>query len=116
MVALGPREEMGRLVRSRTIQRVDDRPVWSVVCFVVRAPFRRRGLAGHLLESAVTYAREQGAPVIEGYPVEPGDGRVSATLAYVGTTSMFERAGFERVEPTSSRSGGRTRWIMRREL
>jgi hypothetical protein len=35
--------------------------------------------------------------------VEP-DRRMSATLAYVGTTSLFEAAGFRRVEPTSGRS------------
>ena len=35
---------------------------------------------------------------------------------YVGTTRMFERAGFERVAETSAHSGGRVRWIMRKEL
>ena len=29
---IGPRHEMQRLVRSRTIPAVDDRPVWSIVC------------------------------------------------------------------------------------
>ena len=43
--ALGPRSEMGRLQRSRTIPLVDDLPVWSIVCFVVRPGFRRRGIA-----------------------------------------------------------------------
>lgn len=43
--SFGPRSSFHRLVKSRTIPRVDDRPVWSVICFIVRAPYRRRGLS-----------------------------------------------------------------------
>ena len=114
--ALGPRSEFGRLERSRTIPKVDDRPVWSVVCFVVRPGYRRRGVAGALLEGAVAYARRQGAVAIEGYPVDTGGTRISSAFAYVGSTTMFERAGFERVVGTAARSGGMPRWVMRREL
>ena len=114
--ALGPRSEFGRLERSRTIPRVDDRPVWSVVCFVVRPGYRRRGVAGALLDGAVAYAHSRGAVAIEGYPVDTGGTRISTAFAYVGSTTMFERAGFERVVETVARSGGKARWVMRREL
>lgn len=114
--ALGPRSEFGRLERSRTIPKVDQRPVWSVVCFVVRPGYRRRGVAGALLEGAVAYARSRGAVAIEGYPVDTGGTRISTAFAYVGSTTMFERAGFERLVETSARSGGKARWVMRREL
>ncbi len=114
--ALGPRSDFGRLERSRTIPKVDQRPVWSVVCFVVRPGYRRRGVAGALLQGAVAYARSRGAVAIEGYPVDTGGTRISTAFAYVGSTTMFERAGFERVVETSARSGGKARWVMRREL
>jgi hypothetical protein len=52
----GPRGQ-DRLTVSRTIPRVDDIDVWSIVCFVVRAPFRRRGLAHDILSGAVAFAR-----------------------------------------------------------
>jgi GNAT superfamily N-acetyltransferase len=55
---LGPRSQMGRLARSRTIPVVDDLPVWSVTCFVVRTGFRRKGVARALLASAVSYAAD----------------------------------------------------------
>lgn len=35
---------------------------------------------------------------------------------YVGTVGLFERAGFVRAAPTTGRSGGRPRWVMRKEL
>ena len=111
---LGPRSQMGRLARSRTIPAVDDLPVWSVTCFVVRAGFRRRGVARALLAGAVSYAAEQSAPALEGYPIDPAGARVSTSFAYVGTTSMFEAAGFHRVTQTDAYSAGLPRWLMRR--
>jgi GNAT superfamily N-acetyltransferase len=70
--------------------------VWIAVCFVVRAGYRRHGLMHRLLAGAVQHAREHGAEVVEGYPVDPGDGRVDVISGYVGTVGLFERAGFQR--------------------
>lgn len=114
--AFGPRSEMGRLQRSRTIPRIDDRPVWSIVCFVVRAAYRRQGLTHQLLRSAIAYARSRGVQTLEAYPIESGGTRVSAAFAFVGTTSLFEAAGFRKVQETAARSGGLPRWIVRLDL
>jgi GNAT superfamily N-acetyltransferase len=113
---IGPRASMERLVRSRTIPRIDERPVWSIVCFLVRVGYRRRGVAQALLAGVVAYAREQGAVGLEAYPIDPEGQRVDVAFGYVGTTSMFERAGFRRVVETASRSAGRPRWLMRLDL
>jgi GNAT superfamily N-acetyltransferase len=115
-VSVGPRDGLPRLRRSRTIPRVDDTAVWSVVCFVVRSAFRGRGVTRALLAGAVDHARRHDAPAVEGYPVDPGEGRISATLAHVGTTSLFESAGFQRVARTASTSGGAPRWLVRLPL
>ena len=70
-----PRGSYAALERSRALPRVDDMPVWSVVCLFVDRHFRRQGLTSRLLQAAVDYARGQGAPAVEGYPVAP-DSRV----------------------------------------
>lgn len=114
--SIGPRSSHHRLTHSRTIPTVDDVDAWSIVCIVIRPAFRRQGLARQLLEGAIAFARERGAPVLEAYPIDPAGARVSAAFAYVGTTGLFESVGFERVVETSSRSGGRSRWLMRRSL
>ncbi|ROR65366.1 GNAT family N-acetyltransferase [Agrococcus jenensis] len=114
--SVSPRSSHHRLTRSRTIPAVDDVPVWSIVCLVVRPGFRRQGLGHALLAGAVEFARSRRAPMLEAYPIESGDERISTALAYVGTTSLFEAAGFERVVKTSSKSGGRERWLMRLPL
>lgn len=112
----GPRHEMERLVRSRTIPAVDDRPVWAIVCFLVLPGYRRRGVAQALLQGTIECARSHGAPALEAYPVDPDGKRIDAASAYVGTVTMFERQGFRRVMETSAWSAGLPRWLMRLEL
>ena len=52
----------------------------------------------------------------EGYPADVGTARVDVISGYVGTTELFEQHGFERASETTAHSGGRERWIMRKEL
>lgn len=114
--SVAPRSTYRRLMNSRTIPFVDDRDPWSVVCFVVRAGYRKRGLMHALLEGAVEHVRLEGGEVVEGYPADAGDGRIDVTSGYVGTTRLFEAHAFERVVQTAGVSGGKPRWVMRREL
>ncbi len=113
---LGPREAMPRLMHSRTIPRVDDTPVWSIGCFVVRPGHRRRGVTRSLLAGAIDYARSMGAVCVEGYPIDPEGARVSTSFGFVGFASTFEAAGFRRVTVTDGHSAGLPRWLMRLDL
>lgn len=115
-VSLGPREDYERLQHSRVLAPIDERPVWSIVCFVVARGARRQGIANKLLEAAVAYAREHGATLLEGYPVETDGGRVPAANAYKGTLSMFERAGFEVAARRRANRASPERPIVRRSV
>ena len=111
----GPRAEITRLARSRLIRPVDDVPVWSIVCVVVRPGHRRQGVTAPLLEGAVAYAASHGAPAVEAYPVDPV-GRMDTTMAFVGTRAMFERAGFRVVGTTGATASGMPRVVVRRDV
>ena len=102
--------------RNRKIPRVDDLDVWSVWCIRVRPGYRRRGISHPLLAGAVEFARAQGAPAIEGYPVDNRGKKVDLTMAYVGTRALFEKAGFHKAADTSSVVGGFPRVLMRLSL
>jgi GNAT superfamily N-acetyltransferase len=112
---IGPRSEITRLARSRLIRPIDDVPVWSIVCVIVRSGFRGKGVTQPLLEGAVAYARAHGAPAVEAYPVDP-PGRMDLTMAFVGVRPMFERAGFSVIGTTKAVAGGLPRLVMRRDL
>jgi GNAT superfamily N-acetyltransferase len=109
--SIAPREEFPTLGRSRILKPVDDQPVWSIVCFFVARGQRRKGLTVQLLKAAVEYARENGARIIEGYPVEPKDGKAPDVFVYTGLFSAFKQAGFTEVLRRSA-----TRPIMRFNL
>jgi GNAT superfamily N-acetyltransferase len=99
--SIAPREDFVALERSRTYTRIDDTPVWSVVCFYAAKEFRGDGLMSKVLRSASEWAREQGARVIEGYPVEP-ETKATPVDLYMGTRTSFERAGFREVARTTN--------------
>ena len=113
--AVAPRSELP-FARSRKIPHIDDLPAWSVWCIRVRPGFRGGGVSYALLDGAVGYARSQGAPVVEGYPVDNEGRKVDVTMAYVGTRTLFERAGFVKVADTDAVSGGFPRVVMRLDL
>ncbi len=108
--AVGPRAIYRRLETSRILQPVDERPVWSVVCFFVARPFRRRGLSVKLLDAAVRFAASHGARIVEGYPTD-ADAKAADAFVWTGLATAFERAGFAEVARRS-----RTRPIMRRAV
>jgi len=95
--AVGPRETLPSLARSRVLAPVDEQPVWSVTCFFVARPYRKRGVAVRLLKAAVEYARSQGARIVEGYPTETRQPSVPDVFAFMGPVPLFEKAGFREV-------------------
>ena len=82
--ALAPRESYPVLEGSRVLARVDDRPVWSVVCLFVARPWRRKGVSAKFLRAAARYAFKHGARIVEGYPVEPRKGTIPDAFAWTG--------------------------------
>lgn len=112
---ISPRADIPRLVTSQLIRPVDEVPVWSILCLVVRGGHRKQGVVGHLIDGALDWARSQGAPAVEAYPVDP-PGRMDTTMAFVGTRSMFERAGFEVIGTTDAVASKMPRLVMRRDL
>lgn len=109
--SIEPRESFSRLSRSRVLAPVDDKPVWSIVCFFVDRRFRGRGLSVALIRGAVDHARARGARIVEGYPVEPRKKPMPPVFAYTGIAAAYRKAGFKEVARRSE-----TRPIMRRNV
>ena len=95
-VSLSPRDKYPHLEHSRTLGRVDDQPVWSIVCFVVDKRFRGQGLMAKLLSAAIDDARERGARIVEAYPVEL-KGAPTGYSGYSGIASTLRKVGFVEV-------------------
>jgi len=109
-VSLGPRADFARLARSSVMKPVDEKPVWSIICFVVDPALRHRGVARAMLAGALAWARGRGVTLIEAYPC---DRRAPAPddAMWFGAKSMFDREGFVEI---ARRKPGRP--VMRKAL
>jgi len=111
--SISPRKDYAALENSRILKRVDDKPVWSIVCFFVAKPFRSKGIMSELLRGAVKYAEQKGAKIIEGYPIDMqtdklAGQKLNSYSGYMGIASVFRDAGFVKVADASE-----TQLIMR---
>ncbi len=95
-ISLSPREDYPKLQRSPVMKPVDDKPVWSIVCFFVDKEARGQGVSERLLKGAMDYARSQGATLLEAYPVDK-DEPSHPDFMWFGAKGMYDRAGFKEV-------------------
>jgi GNAT superfamily N-acetyltransferase len=100
---VAPRREFASLERSPTLRRVDDQPVWSIVCFFVSAPYRNQGLNRKLVVAAIRYAQSRGAKIVEAYPFNTRSIKCLLPDRYLGVLSTFEKVGFQAVPGRSKR-------------
>lgn len=92
--SFGPRATFPRLETVRAFRRAWGPDTWAVVCFYIHPRWRRKGVAGRLLEAAAARAFELGAREIEAYPVVPKSGALPGAFAYTGVPALFQAAGF----------------------
>lgn len=109
--SVGPRPDFPGLERSRILQAVDQQPVWSLTCLFIHKNYRRQGLSGKMIAAAAGFARQQGATILEAYPVEPKLDKMPDVFAWTGIAAPFLKAGFREV---ARRSEGRP--VLRLEL
>ncbi len=110
-IAIQPRENYPRLSNSKILQSVDNKPVWSIVCFFVHKDYRKMGISVELINNACNFAVSKGGTIVEAYPTETKNKNSVPVFIYTGTTSAFEKAGFKEVLRRSE-----TRPIMRLKL
>lgn len=106
--SVAPREEFSSLERSPVLKRLDDQPVWSIVCFFVAKGFRGQGVAEALIGGALDYVKNRGGSIAEAYPTPPKKTPLAPVSSFMGLPAMFARAGFVECARPS-----RSKWIMR---
>jgi len=106
--SVAPREDFSRLDNSRILKPVDEKSVWSVVCFFIHKDYRKKGLSIALLNAAKKFVKSSGGKILEGYPVEPKKDKMPDAFAWTGLSAAFQSAGFKEIVRRSE-----TRPIMR---
>jgi hypothetical protein len=86
---------------------VRELPDWRITCFFVGRTHRHRGVADAGLAGALTQIAGLGGGIVESYPEDTSDRKVSGSFLNNGTLAMFERHGF-----TRTRQIGKHRWVV----
>ncbi|OQX95025.1 hypothetical protein B6I21_07575 [candidate division KSB1 bacterium 4572_119] len=106
--SVAPREHFPALEILRILKKVDDLPVWSIVCFFIDKNLRNEGVSYQLILAALQYVQNNGGKIIEAYPIEQKKDKVVPVFAWTGIAAAFHKAGFAEVARCSE-----TRPIMR---
>jgi len=102
--SVAPREQYASLNRSPVLKRLDDKPVWSIVCFYVAKEYRGKNLIAELIRGAIDYVRKQGGQIVEAYPTPPRSGQLPPVSSFMGIPAVFEQVGFvECARPSKSK-------------
>lgn len=88
---------------------VPDANAAVIVCFVVAATHRRRGVARALLRYAVADLGARGVALLDAFPFAHGDEPEGDAPHYHGPLSLYESEGFERIGSDGKRAVVRRR-------
>lgn len=95
--SVAPREQFSSLERSRILKRIDDKDVWSIVCFYIKKGYRKHGLTLNFIRGAIEYASWQGGEIIEAYPTVIRTSEAPPVSIFMGILDVFKQAGFREV-------------------
>lgn len=110
-IALASREEYIKIENSRTLKRIDDKPVWSITCFFVKKEYRKQGVSKILIKGAIDHARKSKIKTLEAYPAIPYSDKMPAAFLWIGVLSAFEENGFKIV-----RQSGKSKAMVRLDV
>lgn len=99
--SVAPREDFASLERSRILKRVDDKEVWSLVCFFIDRNFRGQNLGLKLISGAIEYVKSKSGKIIEAYPSIIRSEKAAPVTTYMGFQKIYEKAGFSVVHQPS---------------
>lgn len=86
---------------------VEVEPDWRITCFFVDRKYRGKGVAAMALDGALNAIAKAGGGLVEAYPEDVEGRKIAGVFIYLGTATMFERRGFERV-----RQVAKHHWVM----
>lgn len=102
--SVAPRDQFSSLERSRVLKRIDDKDVWSIVCFFIKKGYRKYGLTLKLIRGAVEFVKQQGGEIVEAYPTVIRKADAPPVSIFMGIPDVFKQAGFrEAASPSRSK-------------
>ena len=99
--SIAPREQYSSLERSRVLKRVDDKNVWSMVCFYIHKNYRGQNIGEKLILGAIEYVKSKGGQIIETYPTIMQKKILPPVSSFMGLTKIYEKLRFKEISQPS---------------
>lgn len=90
----GSPQELPTIYHKKEVESKMTMPDWRITCIFVDRDFRKMGLSFFALNGALELIKDLGGGVIESYPQDTQEKKVSNSFLYNGTRQIFEKAGF----------------------
>lgn len=95
----GRRELLPRIKhKKRYATAVQEAADWRITCFFIDRDYRGRGVAQIALNGALELIALEGGGLVESFPEDASGRKTSGAFLYNATLSIFDRAGFDRIE------------------
>jgi ribosomal protein S18 acetylase RimI-like enzyme len=108
----GPTAELPNIKSKKAYEEgLGKPPDWRITCFFIDRERRGQGIATLALRGALRYIAQLGGGVVEAYPEDYTNEKVSSSFLCSGTLRMFERMGFRKTRKIAMR-----RWVVARKI
>jgi len=108
----GPTNELPNIRSKKAYEEaLKELPDWRITCFFVDRERRRQGVAAFALREALRYIAQLGGGVVEAYPEDYTNEKVSSAFLCSGTLDMFTKLGFRKTRKIAMR-----RWVVVRRV
>lgn len=95
----GPVNELPAIYHKSEVEKTGyQKPDWRITCIFVDKDFRHQGVAKIAVEGALMLIKKRGGGLVESYPQDTNDEKVSSSFLYNATKSIFLDCGFEYIE------------------
>jgi len=95
----GPVNELPAIYHKSEVEKIGyQKPDWRITCIFVDKDYRHQGVAKIAVEGALMLIQQRGGGLVESYPQDTNDEKVSSSFLYNATKSLFLDCGFEYIE------------------
>jgi GNAT superfamily N-acetyltransferase len=99
--SISPKPRLLDMKNSRIMKLTATQDTWSIVCLFIKKEYRRKGVSSLIIKKAAEYAFQNGAKVVEAYPVQAKVEKVPDAFIWNGIWSAYEKAGFKKIKQVS---------------
>lgn len=108
----GPTAELPNIRSKKAYEEgLQTLPDWRITCFFIDRERRGHGIATLALREALRYIAQLGGGVVEAYPEDYTNEKISSSFLCSGTLGMFEKMGFRKTRKIAMR-----RWVVTRKI